>query len=79
METGTEMLQSHCDGYLNSYSSLAKTVLQKQSKDNSGEKKKTVRPFYRGNLSGNPLFPLFNHLHLSLSRGIICLYSGHEH
>ena len=39
METGTEMLQSHCDGYLNSYSSLAKTVLQKQSKDNSGEKK----------------------------------------
>ena len=56
-----------------------KTVLQKQSKDNSGEKKKTVRPFYRGNLSGNPLFPLFNHLHLSLSRGLICLYSGHEH
>ena len=36
MEHGTELLQSHCDGYLNSYSSLAKTVLQKQSKDNSG-------------------------------------------
>ena len=78
MEHGTEVLQSHCDGYLNSYSFLAKTVLQKQGKDNSGEKR-TVRLFYRGNLSGNPLFPLFNHLHLSLSRGLICLYSGHEH
>ena len=48
MEHGTEVLQSHCDGYLNSYSSLAKTVLQKQSKDNSGEKKGQSDRFIEG-------------------------------
>ena len=48
MEHGTEVLQSHCDGYLNSYSFLAKTVLQKQSKDNSGEKKGQSDRFIEG-------------------------------